>query len=177
MNCYVLTGGRSLRMGKSKTSLFLDRVVAAAAPLFDEVVAVERAGAAPIAGLRTIHERAHLHEAAIFGVARSLEDARGDAFLLAVDYPLVTPELLELLRDERRVPVWNGQPQPLCAVWTEAARARVEEAIAAGRFDLRGVCEQEMIGEASLRSRFRGEPLMNVNTPEELEEAERSYGR
>ena len=176
MNCYILTGGRSRRMGTSKRSMFLDRVVAAALPVFDELVAVERADGTKLPGLRTIFERAHVDEAPIFGVARALEDARGDAFLLAVDYPLVTPEVLAFLRDERRVPEWNGHPQPLCAVWSADARARVESAIATGRFDLRGVCEREMIGEAALRARFPGEPLLNVNTPEELQEAERSHG-
>ena len=38
VNCYILTGGRSERMGQSKTELFLARVVAAATPLFDDVV-------------------------------------------------------------------------------------------------------------------------------------------
>ena len=50
---------------------------------------------------------------------------------------------------------------------------RLEERIAARRFDLRDVGGQEMIAESELRARFRGEPLMNVNTPEEWERAQR----
>ena len=38
-----------------------------------------------------------------------------------------------------------------------------------------GVVAGEQVEE--LRARFAGEPLMNVNTPQELEEAERIYGR
>ena len=53
---------------------------------------------------------------------------------------------------------------------------QIDERIAAGRFDLRGLNEQAMIPEAELRRRFEGEPLMNVNTPEELAQAERWYG-
>jgi molybdopterin-guanine dinucleotide biosynthesis protein A len=41
---------------------------------------------------------------------------------------------------------------------------------------LQPLAEQAIIAESVLRARFPGEPLMNVNTPEELEAAERLYG-
>ena len=173
MNAYVLVGGRSRRMGKSKAGLFLDRIVAAARPVFDEVVAVERCGGVAAPGIRTIFEEPHEDEGAIFGVARALRDADGKAFLLAVDYPLITEDVLRYLRDREGMPVWNGQPQPLCAVWSAGVLPRLEERIAARRFDLRTLGGQEMIPESELRARFRGEPLANVNTPEEWERARR----
>src|ERR1051326_4327614 len=84
MNCYVLTGGRSSRMGRSKRALFFDRVAAAARPVFDDVIALdwEEGGKAPI-----------------FGVARALRNAQSRAFILAVDYPLITSDVLRFLRD------------------------------------------------------------------------------
>ncbi|HEX2062426.1 MAG TPA: molybdenum cofactor guanylyltransferase, partial [Thermoanaerobaculia bacterium] len=139
MNAYVLIGGRSRRMGESKTALFLDRVVAAARPVFDEVIAVQRHRGVAAHGIRTIFEEPHEDGAAIFAVARALRDARGRCFLLAADYPLITPDVLRYLRDRARVPVWNGEPQPLCAVWDAAALPRVEERIAARRYDLRAL--------------------------------------
>lgn len=162
-------------MGRGKTGLFLERIVAAATPVFDDVIAVQRFGgkAAPI---RTIFEEEHEGDGAIFGVARALRDATDDAFLLAVDYPLITSAVLRFLRDTRGVPVWNGRKQPLCAVWETAALPRIEERIAARRYDLQPLAEQAIIAEAVLRARFPGEPLMNVNTPQELEAAEKLYG-
>jgi molybdopterin-guanine dinucleotide biosynthesis protein A len=74
------------------------------------------------------------------------------------------------------VPAWDGRPQYLCTVWDAALLPRIEERIAAGRFDLHDLLEQEIIEESELRRRFGGEPLMNVNTPEELAAAERWYG-
>ena len=162
-------------MGTSKPALFLDRIVAAATPLFDEVIAVQRFGG-EAASIRTIFEEEHEGDGAIFGVARALRDADGEAFLIAVDYPLITSEVLRFLRDECAVPEWNGRKQPLCAVWETADLARIEERIAARRYDLQPLAEQAIIAEAILRARFPGEPLMNVNTPEELEAAERLYG-
>lgn len=172
MNAYVLAGGRSRRFGASKVDRFLDAIVAAASDVFDEVVAVHRADGAPLR-IRTIFEEPHRDEAPIFGVARALRDARGACFLLAADYPLITSEVLRYLRDAERVPVWNGEPQLLCAVWPGEALPRVEERIAARRYDLRGLIDREMIDESELRARFPGEPLLNVNTPEEWERAQR----
>jgi molybdopterin-guanine dinucleotide biosynthesis protein A len=134
---------------------------------------VDRAGGLLRDSIRTIFESPHDGEAPIFGVVRALEDARGPAFLLAVDYPRITSDALRFLRDRAGVPVWNGHPQMLCAVWDAADLPRILERIARGELDLRGLIGHEMIAEAELRARFAGEPLMNVNTPEELEGAER----
>jgi molybdopterin-guanine dinucleotide biosynthesis protein A len=175
MNCYVLVGGRSSRMGQSKTTLFLDRIAAAARPVFEDVIAVQRAGG-DTTGIRTIFETPHEDEAPLFGIAQALEDAAADCFILAVDYPNITADVLRYLADRGGVPVWNGKPQPLCARWSRALLPLVTHHLAAKRFDLRGLIAEagvEMIAEADLRVRFAGEPLANVNTPADLEEAER----
>ena len=164
----MLIGGRSRRMGESKAALFLDRVVRAARPVFDDVIAVQRPGGVAANGIRTIFEEPHEREGAVFGLVRALEHAHGRCFVLAVDYPAITSEVLAFLRDRGGVPVWDGGPQPLCAVWDAAMLPRIEQRIAEGRFDLQGLVEQEMIAESELRARFRGEPLSNVNTPKEL---------
>ena len=166
MNAYILIGGRSRRMGSSKTELFLHRVVAAATLVFDQVLAVQRF-AGPSANIQTIYEDEHEGEGAIFGVARALRDADDRAFILAVDYPFITSDVLRFLRDDGRVPMWDGRAQPLCAVWETSALPIIEERIARGTFDLHGLIDREMIPESELRARFEGEPLRNVNTPEE----------
>jgi molybdopterin-guanine dinucleotide biosynthesis protein A len=132
MNAYILIGGRSSRMGVSKTELFLDRILAAALPVFDEVVAVQRSGGEAVA-IRTIFEEPHEQDGAVFGVARALRDVqeRGltHGFVLAVDYPMITADVLRHLRDRGGVPIWDGRPQMLCAVWDVRALPRIEERI------------------------------------------------
>lgn len=176
MNGYILVGGRSQRMGRSKTELFLDCVSQAAAEVFDDVFAVQRHGG-PAVSLATIHEPPHDKEAPIFGVTCALAHARTRCFVLAVDYPMITAAILRHLRDrfERSkallvAPVWSGKTQILCAGYDPALLPRMEQRIAATRYDLRNLAiggEAEILGEDELRAQFAGEPLMNVNTMEE----------
>lgn len=187
MNAYILAGGASKRMGKPKLNLpfagstFLDRVLKAARPVFDDVIAVQRPGGPPIDSLRTIYEPPHELQAPAFGLWRALEDAGGRCFVLAIDYPLITAEVLRYLagrgsasRAAMVVPRWNGKLQMLCAVYSPVILPQFAPRIAAGQLNLRGLTDDiEIIEEDDLRERFSGEPLMNVNTPEELAEAER----
>jgi molybdopterin-guanine dinucleotide biosynthesis protein A len=191
MNAYLLAGGRSRRMGRSKTDLpfagstFLRLVTAAATPVFDRVIAVQRAGEHPIADIPTVFESEHAEIAPVFGVARALEDGRGKCLVLAVDYPLLTAEVLQFLRDRflasnapMLVPMWRERAQMLCAGYSSQVLPIIRSRIEDNRFDLRGLIDEagaEIVSEEELRARFDGEPLMNVNTPADLEEAETLY--
>lgn len=177
MNCYILIGGRSRRMGRPKEELFLDRVASAAAAVFETVIAVQRNGGAS-ASIDTIYESPHDDQAPVFGVARALDHARERCFILAVDYPLITTAILRYLRERFEsspafllAPIWSGKTQMLCAGYGPELLSRIEERIAAKRYDLRGLAsesETEILAEDELRAAFDGEPLMNVNTTEEL---------
>lgn len=180
MNGYILVGGLSTRMGQSKVPLFLDRVVAAARPVFDHLFAVQRAGGEAVS-IDTIYEEPHADRAPAFGVACALRHANGDCFILAVDYPLVTSEALRYVEGRFRqstaplvAPRWGGKVQMLCAGYAGSLEPRIAERLASGRYDLRGLTDSaEVLDEVELRARFSGEPFMNVNTPEELQEAMR----
>lgn len=191
MNAYLLAGGRSRRMGRPKADLpfagstFARIVIDAARPVFSNVYAVQVAGGAPLAGVETIYEPPHDDAAPIFGVARAIEHAAGRCFVIAVDYPLITSGILRFLRDQftsvpMLVPQWRGRAQMLCAGYSSDVLPLVRARIESRRLDLRGLIEEAgaaVIGEDVLRDRFDGEPLMNVNTPADLEEAESLYVR
>ena len=172
MNAYILIGGTSARMGQSKVALFLDRVAAAARGAFDDVFAVQRAGGEQAPGVATIFEPPHEERAPVFGVARALAHAAARCFILGVDYPLLTPALLQRLRARFEsssallmAPRSGGKIQMLCAGYDPALLPRIEQRIAEGRLDLRGLVT-DIVDETS-------DELMNVNTPEELAEARR----
>jgi len=178
MNCYILIGGRSRRMGRPKEELFLDRVANIAAEVFEKVIAVQRSGGAS-ATIETIYESPHDDQAPVFGVARAIEDAGDRCFILAVDYPLITAAILRHLRARFEsssalllAPVWSGKTQMLCGGYDPTLLPRIEQRIAARRYDLRGLAsesEAEILSEDELRKMFDGEPLMNVNTVADAE--------
>jgi len=186
VNCYLLAGGRSARMGRSKLGIelggatFFDRAVGAAREVFDNVIAVQRPGGERL-NITTIEEEPHDDEAAIFGLLAALRHAKATCFVLAVDYPLIDADVLRFLRSRVArstssivVPRWSGKLQMLCAGYSFDVEPLVAEHIAARRYDLRSLARgAEIVEEDELRARFRGEPLLNVNTPEELESAMR----
>lgn len=167
MNCYILIGGRSTRLGQSKADLFLDDVFAAAKPAFERVIAVQRAGGPP-AAIETIFDDGG--GAPVFGVLAALRHAQARTFILATDYPLVTSEVLRDLRTRFEgsqkpmlVPVWRGIAQTLCAGYSPSLLPIIERRVAEGKLDLRG-----LVSEAETIS-IDGDTLLNVNTPAELE--------
>jgi molybdopterin-guanine dinucleotide biosynthesis protein A len=173
-------------MGRSKLEIelggatFFDRAVSAARVVFDNVIAVQRPGGAKL-DIATIEEPPHDDEAAIFGLLAALRHAQATCFVLAVDYPLIDADVLRFLRGRIAyskssivVPRWGGKLQMLCAGYAFDVEPLVAERIAERRYDLRSLARgAEIIEEDEIRSRFGGEPLLNVNTPEELESAMR----
>jgi len=173
MNCYVLVGGRSTRMGASKAALFLDRIAAAARPAFDRVIAVDRHDGTP-QSIDTIFEDEHADEAPIFGVQRALADANAKCFILAVDYPLITSELLRAWSSRfaessatMLVPYADKNLHVLCAGYSHALLPKIDARIANQQYDLRSIAADSEIVEHS------GVELLNVNDSRELAEYER----
>ena len=193
MDCYLLVGGRGRRMGRSKADLpfagstFLERVADAARGAFARVIAVQREAQEAPAGLEAIVEAPHDDTAAVYGVAAALGHAKARCFIVAVDYPMLTADVLRYLRERFEVtpasllvPEWQGHRQMLCAGYDPALVEVVERRIAEGKLDLHGLIGEagtEIIPERELRWRFGGEPLMNVNTLGDLELAERIHGQ
>jgi molybdopterin-guanine dinucleotide biosynthesis protein A len=180
MNIYILIGGRSERMGRSKVELFLPRLVTVAGEVGESVYAVQRFGGEATELAETIFEPPHDGQVPAFGVLRALEHAldrsRPRCVVLAVDYPTLTAGALRTLAGRTAaspaalvLPRWQGRLQPLCAGYDALHVApRLAERIAAGRLDLRGLAddvEAEILDERELPA------LPNVNTPEDLQEA------
>src|SRR5260221_684214 len=180
MNIYILIGGRSERMGRSKVELFLPHLAAVAREAGEAVYAVQRFGGEGTELVETIFEPPHDRQVPAFGVLRALEHARERStqrcVVLAVDYPTLTSAALRTLMARTAaspaalvVPRWQGRLQPLCAGY-DAPRVAppLAERIYAGRLDLHGLAkdvETEVLDERGLPA------LLNVNTPEDLQEA------
>ncbi len=100
------------------------------------------------------------------------------AFVIAVDMPLLQPEILEFLLTQSAddtiiVPVIGGMPQVLLAIYPRSIVPLIESRLAEGRRDPRSLLQiapkVHMIGEEQLRlldPQLRSFAL--INTPEEF---------
>lgn len=201
----VLAGGRSSRMGSDKALLtspdgrtalgaVLDAASVVASPVLLAVDTVEHLALlrSALAGRDPsvlLDDRPGSGPLAV--LARAMGASAAPVTLaLAVDMPLLRPELLRLLANRLLaglndghlavVPRIGGIPQPLCAAYAVTLVPRAEAALAEGRRDLRAL----FVGPGI---RFLDEPdlrhadldlrsFASANTPEEWAAILRAFG-
>lgn len=198
---YILTGGKSTRMGRDKSSLVLARRSLAqrayerlalvcsevsfcgAAP--PELTAPELADGIPGAG-------------PLAGIVSSLNDAAQHgsdtlALVLAVDLPLVPWELLywlaqraQLNRSGATIPFVAERPQPLCAVYRAGLAPALSQAFGYGERKIMRAVEAacnssapfDLFDLAAVMPPHRRDSLplwfTNVNSPQDLTVAEQA---
>jgi len=189
---FVLVGGRSSRMGRDKTLLpFMGRPMA----LHQADKLARVCGRAALVGKHPelfsgspypFIEDGAAPVAAAFGVAAALATSPDDTnLILAADVPRIPEEFLAALLDvadaitaDAVVPVSGGTPQPLCAVWRRSSHAPLLARLAAGDYGLVGALHElraVLIPEDVTAALPGGgaASFLNVNTPEEYEQAEK----
>jgi molybdenum cofactor guanylyltransferase len=175
---FLLTGGRSRRMGTDKASLVLDgetlavragrRLAAVCDPALElgdgasdlEHVRESPAGAGPLAALATA------------GAVLRARNFAGPALVLAVDLPAVDEPFLRWLRDRPGastvVPRVDGRLQPVCARYGADALLAAESLVVGGvraLHELLDVVEHEVIGETEWGTVTTGESFLDLDTP------------
>jgi molybdopterin-guanine dinucleotide biosynthesis protein A len=145
---FVLTGGKSSRMGTDKALLLLP----SRQSLLEHAVAVLAAVAAEVRIIGSREKYAHLASGNLIvediipdrgplgGIHAALASTDTELnFILAVDTPSVTPRLLEYLVARAKttealvvVPEIEGRKQPLCAVYRKDFCQLAEKSLAAG---------------------------------------------
>jgi molybdopterin-guanine dinucleotide biosynthesis protein A len=180
---FVLTGGRSSRMGSDKALLrwagetLIQRTLTVAREACDEVLIC---GARDLYGdFGNVVEDAQPGLGPLCGIQAALHATRTDLnLILSVDLPLMTAEFLTwLLRDARvgeqkiTAPEAQGRLQPLCAVYRREVAAIVDNALAEGDLKvtrLFGRVTTRIIADGELRAAgFESFIFTNVNTPED----------
>lgn len=176
---WILTGGRSTRMGRDKALLEMDGTPLAlaaarkAGEVCDRVTLVGNPSLAGILGLPVV-EDAFPGQGPLAGIEAALRCSERDwNLVLACDMPGVSADDLELIftaalagskdgavpRDE------GGHLEPLCAVYHRRCHVAILEAMKKG---IRRVTDALQMLELTYVPVSRGAAFANLNTPEDL---------
>lgn len=187
----IVAGGAGRRLGagvpKAAARLggctLLERAVATLRPICDAVVVAAPAGLMlPEAGVPRVDDAPGGAGPLAGLVAGLAARAHRIAIVLGVDFPLMRTAALAALRDARGahpavVPEPGGVPQPLAAVYANAAAARLEAAWWAGERSVTAAAlalGPSRPGDAELEVLDGGlANFFNLNTPADLAEAGR----
>jgi molybdopterin-guanine dinucleotide biosynthesis protein A len=189
----ILAGGQSRRMGRDKALLplpgaehssFVAHLAALLSGLCSEVVLVTRNAAQAATYAPYLPSSMHLISdqtpaiGPLMGLASGLRVIQSShALVTAVDMPFLQPELVTFLLsqpldDQLLIPLVNGTPQVLLAVYPRIVLPLIEARLLAGRRDPRSLLEVayvRYIEETLLR---QVDPdlrsFVNINTPDEL---------
>lgn len=188
----IQAGGRSSRMGRDKALLplggkpLIEHVLQRVAGLGDEVIiTTNQPDDYAFLGLRMVGDR-QPGAGALDGLLTALEAARGDrVLLLACDMPFVSRPLLDYMVGidsdaEVVIPRRGGRLQPLHAIYAASCAAFVRAALKVGEKRMISffpsvqtyIVEQEILDQHDPK----GLSFFNVNTPDDLEQAEQTLG-
>jgi len=189
VSAFVLAGGKSSRMGTDKAFVELGgrRLLDRALELTEAVASDVRivGSAEKFAGFGRVVEDEFPNCGPLGGIHTALRASRTELNLvLAVDLPFVEVGFLKYLLNAAHaskavvtVPRAGGGWQPLCAVYKREFAAVAETALRQGKNKidpLFGMVEVHAVHEDELKKcGFSPDMFRNLNTPEELSEANR----
>jgi molybdopterin-guanine dinucleotide biosynthesis protein A len=184
MAAAVLAGGGSRRMGVPKASLPYGRTTLLAhqtgrlSRIFEEVLVVAKEAPGFDAGPSHLVLDRTADQAPIHGLARALEEVSDRLFVLAVDLPALTEEVIRVVAVRSLaspapavVPHADGRLQPLAAVWRRIILPTALARIARGELSLHGLAREvgaEVLAEDTWRAADpSGNSFANLNTIEQ----------
>jgi molybdopterin-guanine dinucleotide biosynthesis protein A len=188
----IQAGGESRRMGQDKAlALFkgqplISRVIERVSPIADELIVTTNNPEAYSFLALPLYPDIFPGTGALGGLFTALSAARGDLVaVVACDMPFVSLEILALARDsilstgvDVAIPFTGGGYEPFHAVYRrKTCRPAVREALNAGKRKLISWFDSVRILALDPAQLLQYDPsgiaFWNINTPEELLEAER----
>ncbi|HEV8610723.1 MAG TPA: molybdenum cofactor guanylyltransferase [Thermoanaerobaculia bacterium] len=184
MPAAVLAGGASTRMGRPKAAMpwgagnLTEFQTGRLATLFSEVLlVVKETPDFPIGPARVVLDPTP-DFAAIHGLVRALEEAEDRIFILAVDLPGLTHDIVREIAVRglktpaaALIPEAGGRLQPLAAVWRKSAARFARNRIGRGVLSLKALADEvaaEILPERDWRKLDpSGNAFANLNTFQE----------
>jgi molybdenum cofactor guanylyltransferase len=176
----ILAGGRSRRMGRDKAVLpagdgtLLEHLAHRLSPAVDEVIVAGGSANLDLAGVQRIDDR-HPGLGPLAGIHAGLLAARHSlVWVVACDLPDVEPALGLLMRNlahecEAVVPLLDGEPEGVCALYRRGLASRIEALLLAGERSIRSLLARSAVRYVTTLELRAVDPdlrsFRNVNTP------------
>src|SRR5215831_9495878 len=154
MPAALLAGGASRRMGRPKALLrfgsgtLLHHQLTKLSVLFDETFLVVKDPPDAATGKARLLLDATPKQGAIYGLIRTLEEIPDRVFVMAIDLPLMAPDLIRAIAERGAateapalIPESGGRLQPLAAVWRRSALSAARQQVTRGDLSLHGLAE------------------------------------
>lgn len=183
MPVLILAGGEGSRIGGGKPlrllggRSLLNRAIEQARVWSDEVaVAVRHGGQLPVDGVRLFNDPPEL-DGPLAGLASALRIGRETVLTIPCDMPFLPADLPDRLGSVltghgAALAASGGQVHPVCGLWRLEALEQVYGYASSGRRSLIGFAEQ--VGFAAAEwPKEPVDPFFNINSPDDLETAER----
>ncbi len=180
----ILAGGTNSRMGVDKALLlmkglpFVQRIAGVLNEVFESVVVIsDRGPMYKFLGLPTYPD-VEKHSGPLGGIHSALVHTDAPAiFVVGCDTPFITPGLIHYIcdfesLDDIKIPIMNGQLQPLCAVYSRKTLKQIEENIKAGLLKVDFLLEKIHAAIIPITPNlpfYDKKLLMNINTAKDYE--------
>ncbi len=162
---------------------FICRLLRTLRPLFDTLFIVTNAPER-YAGLDAVLVRDEKEGfGPLMGLYSGLKASGSEhTFVTGVDAPLLKAALVRYLKGnaggwDALVPLWQGLPEPLCAVYSRSCLGAISESLEARRVvSFYPRVRVRFVEEAVIRGLdARGRSFLNANTPEDLERIRKEW--
>lgn len=186
MNCYILAGGKSSRMGTDKGLILfkskpiIAHVIDVLKPVFKEVIIVSNNNDYSKFNLTIIPDLI-LNSGPAGGIYSALcHSTTSNNFIVSCDMPFISTEAVENLISESKhhqitVPVKNQKFEPLFAVYSSSCAPLWKQEIDKGILKLQHIMAKFDTLEFNVdgNSIFSDELFTNINSKEDLDKANR----
>ena len=184
----LLAGGKSSRMGQNKAILtyegksFLERLIEEFSAFDEVIVSVKDDYLQDPQKIKVVKDE-NQDCGPLEGLRRALSESRNDfVFVSACDMPFVTKEVPLYIAEffssdyECYVPLVDGRPQPLCAVYKKSILPAIENQLKNGDFKLSHLFEKLPTKFIPVeKSALDKKVFTNVNTPDEYKALKKPF--
>ncbi|MBL7892897.1 MAG: molybdenum cofactor guanylyltransferase [Bacteroidia bacterium] len=180
----VLAGGKSSRMGSDKGMIklngkkFIEHIIEALIPNVSDIIIIANNDNYNNLGYK-VYEDIIKECGPLGGIYTGLMNSRTESnIIVSCDIPFINSGLIRHIiknmgRADISVPVFEGNTEPLCAVYTKGIASKLHDLIIHNELKIHNVLKHFITTQVHITKTldfYNNRLLMNINTPEELKD-------